>query len=213
MITRVHTVISSSLCLLLAAAPLPATAQSLRGSHASVVRMRQQAVRHNLTFYRTRAAVHRAVQRGRLVPLRPNQNYALHNVSLPYVTPSARTFIERLGAQYRERCDEPLVVTGAVRALSRQPRNASDQSVHPAGIAVDLRRPNDARCRAWLRRTLLSIEGEGAIEAIEEASPAHFHVAVFPNPYRRYLARLTPSDRSVRGQGLQRVDASGAPRG
>jgi hypothetical protein len=65
--------------------------------------------------------------------------------------------------------------------------NSVDKSVHPTGMAIDLRRPANARCLAWLRRTLLALDGNGVIEAVEERNPPHFHVAVFPNPYERYV--------------------------
>jgi nucleoid-associated protein YgaU len=100
-------------------------------------------------------------------------------------------FAERLGAQYRDACGETLVITGAVRVARRQPLNASEQSVHPTGIAIDLRKPRVTRCRTWLRSTLLELEGDGVIEATEEYSPPHFHVVVFPVDYTRHVARLT----------------------
>jgi hypothetical protein len=150
--------------------------------------MHDQAVEHELHFYQTRAGVRRAVGREQLVRLGGDASYALHRVSLPYVMPSTRLFVQRLGGQYRAACGETLVVTGATRAATRQPRNASDQSVHPTGIAVDLRRPSNGKCLRWLRSTLLSLENIGAIEAIEERRPPHFHVAVYPAPYRAYVA-------------------------
>ena len=54
-------------------------------------------------------------------------------------------------------------------------------------MAVDLRKPSGA-CLRWLRTTLLDLEGAGLIEATEEFGPPHFHVAVFPTPYARYVA-------------------------
>jgi nucleoid-associated protein YgaU len=55
-------------------------------------------------------------------------------------------------------------------------------------MAVDLRKPDNSRCLRWLREALLELEGNGLIEATEEHHPAHFHVAVFSTPYRRYVA-------------------------
>src|SRR5690606_6429895 len=77
------------------------------------------------------------------------------------------------------------------RPLSNQPPNASDRSVHPTGMAVDLRVPNNARCRQWLESTLLSLEGSDVIEATRERNPPHYHVAVYPRPYTQYVARIT----------------------
>jgi nucleoid-associated protein YgaU len=67
--------------------------------------------------------------------------------------------------------------------------NSADRSVHPTGMAVDLRKPTKRRCLTWLRETLLYLEAAGALEATEEHRPPHFHVAVYPGPYRRYVAR------------------------
>ena len=168
-----------------------AASQSLRGSPASVDRMHRQAVRHSLAFYQTPAGVRRAATRGTLVRLSGNANYALGAVGFPYVRASTRTFVTRLAAQYRNACGERLVVTGAVRPATRQPWNASDRSVHPTGMALDLRKPTKTRCLAWLRRTLLSLERAGVIEATEEFGPPHFHVAVYPGPYTQYVRRTT----------------------
>lgn len=162
-------------------------AQSLRGSPASIDRMYDQARSHDLTFHRTAAGVRLAVDRGELVRLSGNADYRLVGVSHPYVLPSAKTFVERLAAQYRAACGEKLVVTSATRPLSLRLANSTDRSVHPTGMAVDLRRPTEPRCLSWLRETLLHVERAGVAEATEERRPPHFHVAVFPAPYRRYV--------------------------
>jgi hypothetical protein len=75
-------------------------------------------------------------------------------------------------------CGEQLVVTSALRPTTRQPRNGSARSVHPTGLAIDLRKPGGA-CLRWLRKTLLRMEQQRLIEATEEFRPPHFHVAVF----------------------------------
>lgn len=172
------------------AAVLPeagAAAQSLQGSRASIDRMYGQARGHDLTFHRTAAGVRLAVDRGELVRLPGNGDYRLDGVSHPYVLPSARTFVERLAAQFRAACGEKLVVTSATRPQSLRLANSTDRSVHPTGMAVDLRRPSNPRCLAWLRETLLHLERAGVAEATEERRPPHFHVAVYPSPYRRYV--------------------------
>jgi LysM repeat protein len=134
------------------------------------------------------------VDEGYLVSVTPSANMELHEVSFPYARPEVRLFVERLSAQYRSACGEKLVVTSLSRPLSNQPANASDRSVHPTGMAVDLRRSNSGRCRAWLESTLLGLESEGVIEATLETRPPHYHIAVFPQPYARYVARLTGTE-------------------
>lgn len=174
------------LALLLAGA---ADAQTLRGSRASVNRVYEQARKHDLTFYKTGRGVRNAAADGKLVRLRSNPDYRVVDVTYPYALPTTRTFLQRLGAQYRSECGERLVVTSATRPQSLQLWNSVEKTVHPSGMAVDLRKPRSARCGRWLRETLLYVEAAGAIDATEERNPPHFHVAVFPGPYRRYVAR------------------------
>lgn len=162
------------------------TAQSLRGSIASVDRMYDHAVNDGLTFYETTNAVHWAAARGELVQLHSDHGYTMRRVAFPYVRPATLTFVERLADDYERVCDEPLVVTSGVRPESRQPSNSSHRSVHPTGMAVDLHKPTTSRCLTWLRRELLALEGTGVIEATEEHHPAHFHVAVFADEYVRF---------------------------
>lgn len=165
-----------------------AGAQSLRGSPASVDRMYRQAREHDLHFYRTGSGVRRAADNGSLVRLSGNADYRVADATYPYVLPTTRTFVQRLGRQYRAQCGERLVVTSGARPRSYRLRNsAGDRSVHAAGMAVDLRKPRNGRCLRWLRSTLLAVEARGAIEATEERRPPHFHVAIFPGPYRRYV--------------------------
>jgi LysM repeat protein len=180
-----------SLCAVVAVAiaalPFEVAGQTLRGSPASVDRIHRQAINHRLRFYENAAAIRDAGQRGDLVRLEGNRDYALASVSFPYVLPATATFIARLAGQYRQACGERLVVTSATRPTSMRLANSVDKSVHPTGMAVDLRRPANTRCLNWLRTTLLTLEAAGVIEAVEERNPPHFHVAVFPTPYSRYV--------------------------
>lgn len=184
LLTRCSWLLSAAL---LGAATAAAGAQSLHGSSRSVHHAYGYAEHHDLDLYRTARDVKRAVRDGDLVRLTPNGHFTLHGVSYPYVTPTTRTFVERLAAEYHTTCRVPLVITSAVRPERRQPRNSSPLSVHPAGIAVDLRHPTGT-CLRWLRKTLLTLEAQGVIDATEEHHPAHFHVIVFGAPYRQYLA-------------------------
>jgi hypothetical protein len=170
--------------------PAAGAAQSLRGSPASVDRMYWQARRERLPFHASASGLRGALREGRLVRIGTTGDVLLRGVGFPYVTPATRTFVSRLGAQYRGACGERLVVTSAARPSLRQPANSVPESVHPTGMAVDLRKPS-GKCLRWLRSTLLALEKAGVAEATEEFSPPHFHVAVYPTPYVRY----------VRGQG------------
>lgn len=162
-----------------------AEAQSLRGSRASVERMYYFAAGHGLSFRRTPDVILTDASKGRLVPLGGSLDYELSGgVGWPYVTAETKRFVELFAEQYSAVCQSPLVITSASRPLSRQPRNANKQSVHPAGIAVDLRRPSAGPCLDWTRAALLELERQGLIEAIEERRPVHFHIAVLRAPGR-----------------------------
>ena len=167
------------------------SAQSLRGSSASLDRQVAQARQHDFTRLTGAAQLRRFVDAGLLVHLSGNRDYTLVDVSFPFARPEVRLFIERLSSQYRRACNERLVVTSLTRPLSHQPRNASDRSVHPTGMAIDLRRPA-GRCRGWLEEVLLSLEARGVLEATRERRPPHYHVAVYPKPYAAYVRGLTP---------------------
>lgn len=176
---------------------LPIFAQDLRGSRASLNRQNMMARSHNFTYLRTPQGVRRFVQAGYLVPVMGSDALRLEGVSFPYARPEVRLFLERLSRQYKSACGEPLIVTSLTRPLSHQPRNASPRSVHPTGMAADLRRSQNPRCRQWLERVLLQLESSGIVEATYERSPPHYHVAVFPRPYRNYLTRINAQVKSV----------------
>ncbi|MDH3297718.1 MAG: DUF5715 family protein [Gemmatimonadota bacterium] len=194
------------------AAGLPAAAegQSLRGSRASLDLQNRMAAAHDFTYLSTSAQVRRFVDAGYLVRVRSNGDYRLKRERAAYARPEVALFIERLAKQYRAACGEQLVVTSLTRPRSRQPRNASPRSVHPTGMAVDLRRSGSRACRGWLEGTLLQLEEAGVLEATRESRPFHYHVAVFPNQYTRYvesqLASARPSTYRVQaGDSLSAI--------
>ena len=178
--------------LVLASSPL--AAQSLRGSRASLDIQNRVARDHDYTFIRSGAQLQRFVNAGYLVPVRGDRNYTLHGVSYPYARPEVELFVRRLAEQYRAACGEQLVVTSLTRPQDRQPRNASERSVHPTGMALDLRLTRDRNCRQWLEGVLTSLEGAGVLEATRERYPAHYHIALFPRDYARYVTRLTDEE-------------------
>jgi len=164
-------------------------AQTLLGSHESLLRQNEEAREHDFTYLRTTADVRDYAQQGLLVRLPGNSDYELaDDVSFPYARPEVKTFVERLSDQYHGACGERLVVTSLTRPITRQPANASAISVHPTGMAIDLRRSDSSGCRLWLETVLLDLENKGVIEATREQYPPHYHVAVFPNPYLQYVA-------------------------
>ena len=188
MLNRSHRPVLLVLAAALGLAPAAALAQSLAGSKASMVRQSRVARQHDYSYLRTSSQVHEFARRGLLVRLSGSSDYRVADVSFPYARPQVKTFVERLGQQYRSACGERLVITSLTRPTTRQPRNASPLSVHPTGMALDLRRSGRPACRAFLERTLLTLEGRGVLEATKENHPPHYHVSLFPEPYMRYLA-------------------------
>jgi hypothetical protein len=183
--------ISAALTLVLAGlVPGQAEAQSLRGSPRSLDIQNRMARAHDYTYIDTADRVRYFADQGWLVRVHPNEDFTLHAVSFPYARPEVALFLERLGGQYRAACGEQLVVTSLTRPSTRQPRNASARSVHPTGMAIDLRYSGDRRCRAWLEDVLLGLERGGVLDATLERYPRHYHVALFPQQYVAYVDNL-----------------------
>lgn len=179
------------------AGSVPVEAASLKGSRSSLDKQNQIARQHNYSYLRNDSQVQTFVRNGYLVPIRGNDDFELVGVSAPYARPELELFLNRLASQYRGRCGEKLVVTSLTRPKSRQPRNASPLSVHPTGMAVDLRVPRSSACRSWLEDTLLSLERSGVLDATRERRPPHYHVAIYPSQYVSYVAKLTGSKPAI----------------
>ncbi|MEO5509758.1 MAG: DUF5715 family protein [Longimicrobiales bacterium] len=180
-----------------------AHAQTLRGSQTSMQRQNAAARNNEFSFLQRPTQVSKFADLGLLVRVSGNSKYLLAGVSYPYARPVIKTFVERLAAQYKDACGERLVVTSLTRPVSRQPHNASELSVHPAGMAVDLRVSDRSSCRHWLESTLLYLEKEGSVDATREYRPSHYHVAVFPDRYLRYIRSVdinAPAPSLARGK-------------
>ena len=180
----------------LASAAFAGTAQAgeLGGSLTSMQHQHGVAVEHHYAFLRTPAQVREYVAKGRLEKLPGNPNYALSNVSFPYARNEVRVFVERIAGDYRAATRDLLIVTSLTRPDALQPRNAHQLSVHPAGMAVDFRVPDDVASRQWLEKTLVSMEKDGLIDATRERHPPHYHVAVFAGPFLAYEKKREAAD-------------------
>jgi len=161
---------------------------SLRGSSSSMDRQNRAANSASLKRHRTPSELMRSVRGGKLVKVRGEGLFELHNVSYPYAQPQLRDFLRRFARTFRRECGETLVVTSLSRPISTQPRNASPRSVHPTGIAADLRLP-PRYCRKKIEPILLALEAEGVIEATRERRPPHYHLAINPRGFKRALRR------------------------
>lgn len=189
----------------LVAGPAVAEAEvrvTLSGSRASMLRQNSIAKQQAFSFLRTPGQVQSHVETGELVPLDGNADYDVI-AGYPFARPVVRAFVERLAAGYRDACGERLVVTSLTRPAARQPRNASPLSVHPAGMAVDLRVSRDASCREWLSAELLELETMGLLDATLERRPPHYHVAVFPAAFGEYDAQLAALEAEAERRALE----------
>ena len=188
---------AGSMAVLVAVAvcwPGDLAAQSLSGGRRVMQEQFAKAEEYDYTPLKDAAHVYRFVELGLLVPLPGNANYAIDDeVSFPYARPQVKLFVERLSRQYRSACGEQLVVTSLTRPLNRQPPNSSRYSVHPRGMAVDLRRSNSRACRGWLEDVLLHLEGSGTLDVTRERRPPHYHIALFTHEYVAYVDRLRSS--------------------
>jgi hypothetical protein len=152
--------------------------QTLKGSSASVDLMYNAANSRGLQFLRSSADVYEAARVGAFKLISTTEDLELLRTTWPFVLPNTLRFADSLAAEYHAGCGERLVVTSGARPTSKQPRNASPKSVHPTGMAVDFRRPQNPACLTWLRKSLVKLEAAGVVEATEERHPPHFPVAV-----------------------------------
>ena len=179
-----------ALALMLFVPVATAVAGELHGSRRALAKAHRVARRNDYTFLRTAAAVREFVRKERLQRVVSTPDLIVKSgVAFPYARPAVKVFVERLAAQYRAATGDQLVITSLTRPLSLQPDNASALSVHPTGMAVDLRVPTNVAHRKWLERTLLALEDKVVLDVTKERNPAHYHVAVFPRAYESYVAR------------------------
>jgi hypothetical protein len=177
---------------------------SMRGSNAAMVRQHNLATSAGYTFVRTPAELEALVEAGELVRLHGNADYGFREgVTSMVARPEMEIFIERLARDYRAACGEQLIVTSLTRPLDRQPRNAHRLSVHPAGVAVDLRVSQNGACRNWLETTLMEMEGQGLLDGIRERNPPHYHVALFAPAYMEHIVPILEAEREAREAELE----------
>jgi hypothetical protein len=185
-----HARLRPALVTALAFLPLHlAGAADFKGTPAKMARQHEIAVEESYSFLRTAADVNRLVASGGLVPVTANADFTLSGVSFPFARPEVRSFIEHFAAQYHESTGEQLVVTSLTRPEAAQPRNAHVLSVHPAGMAVDLRVPAATSRHAWFDRALEAMQRDGMIDVTREHTPPHYHIAVFAEQWMPFAAR------------------------
>jgi hypothetical protein len=133
-----------------------------------------------------------------LVELVSEMNYHVAPMELgrPYVRPAVRVFVQQLSRNLFAECGERLVITSALRFTTRQPKNSIPESVHPTGMAIDIRSP-EKKCLKDFEAELLYLEAKGLIQANRERWPVHYHVSVFPEQYMANVALHARVDEAV----------------
>lgn len=181
--------IISYLFVVVSLAANQALGQTLKGSPASVKKQYTLAQTYGFKFIQTSSEVAPTVKSGKLHRVSAGPHLELHSVSFPYAVAETKLFLDRISQQYHAACGEKLTVTSLLRPANRQPTNSVARSVHPTGMAVDLRIPAKGKCRSWLEDTLLYLEKEQVLDVTRERFPPHYHVAVYAEPYEaRVLA-------------------------
>ena len=201
-------VLLAALTVTVATPALAREGATLRGSSSSMVRQNQVAKANDFSFLRSASQVERFVEEGYLVKIESTPALEINSgVSYPVGRPEMKLFLERLGDQYLEGCGERLVVTSLVRPTSEQPRNSHPLSVHPAGMAADLRISSTKGCRSWLESTLLALESKELLDVTRERNPPHYHIALFPDRYFAYIQPMLAED-SARAAEQARAEAA-----
>jgi len=180
-------ILHSTLVLVAFLAATLAQAQTLKGSPASIDRQYRAAISYGYAFVESARTVGQYIEPGQLVRVNPDRYMELHDVSYPYAVPATKLFLSRLSSQYYSACGEKMTVTSLLRPRDRQPANSVAKSVHPTGMAVDLRIPRSYKCRSWLENTLLSLERDRVLDVTREHHPPHYHVALFVKSYEKRL--------------------------
>jgi hypothetical protein len=123
-----------------------------------------------------------------------------------------KRFLRRFAAFYHRTCGAELVITSLLRPLSLQKklRNGSSRSVHPTGIAADLRLPWRA-CRKRIEPVLLELEREQVIEATRERRPPHYHITINPEGFERALERGDGRLRALHGGSTRSTRSTRRP--
>lgn len=159
------------------------------GEYSTSERQQLFANAHSIPFIRTDAEYRRYIRSGHLVRL--EHPLLVVGARRPYVLPSTAQFIYAIVVEFNNAGCGRLRVNDAMRLISERPANGSPFSVHPAGMALDLRVINlSERCHTVLSELLHAAEAEGRADATREWFPEHFHVVVVPElqPRRVYLS-------------------------
>jgi hypothetical protein len=142
------------------------------------------------------------VATGQLVKLEGSNIQMKSDKVIAYVLPSTKTVVLQLAHDFGQAGCGTLGISDALRLDDRsKPDNASPDSVHTRGMAVDVRVNGlSADCKSWLQTYLLDQETAQVVDATEEILKPHMHVVVpvenIPTSIHLATQSESPSDQS-----------------
>jgi hypothetical protein len=155
------------------------------GEFSTSQRQLEYAQARGIPLMNTEEEYQSSVRSGRFVRL-THPNLEVNEQTRPHVLPATAQFIYEVAEQFGRADCGRLRVNGAGRLTSERPTNGSRDSVHPAGMALDLRVINlSERCYAVLSELLHEAERERRADVTREWEPEHFHVVVIPEQTAR----------------------------
>lgn len=184
-------------------------ATSLRANSQSQTVQNELADENHLSRMQDKDMVARWARLELLVPIpEKTRDFYLHAVPSDnrYLRPWAKTFLTRLGQQFRTRFGRPLRVTSLLRtvsyqrSLARRNGNAAAStgpkaSAHLTGACLDISKKGMTRSQQqWMRNVLLSLRKREYLYAIEEFYQPTFHVLVL-RQYEDYVAQRTAASK------------------
>lgn len=185
------------------------SATSLRANSQSQTVQNELADENHLSRMQDKDMVARWARLELLVPIpEKTRDFYLHAVPSDnrYLRPWAKTFLMRLGQQFRTRFGRPLRVTSLLRtvsyqrSLARRNGNAAAStgpkaSAHLTGACLDISKKGMTRSQQqWMRNVLLSLRKREYLYAIEEFYQPTFHVLVL-RQYEDYVAQRTAASK------------------
>lgn len=176
---------------------LDGQASLVGGQYTSSEAQHSYAQMKQLPFLVSESDYSARIANGELIRL---QGAYIHAIARrPYVLPSTYRFVEKLAFDYYNAGCGYLTITSASRLVSERPRNGSIFSVHPVGMAVDVRVNGIGEtCENWLNAYLLGKEALGEVDATREFRPPHYHLVVpveiiRPSVQIAQMVTLTPN--------------------
>jgi hypothetical protein len=177
--------------------PWPADAVSLVGGCQTTSKQQlQYAKGRQLPLMTTVAEYKERIASGYFVPFEGPYLHVL--ADRPYALPSTVAFVTEMSVAYKAAGCGKLVVRDALRLTTERPKNGSIHSVHPAGMAVDIRvQYIKSECADWLRSYVRLKEAAGKVDGTHELKPEHLHVVVPIEPRIQGIVQSLPDSISV----------------